>query len=326
MPGPRIRGVHHNQGVLKVTVQTRYSTLAMTAAIGVLAAGCASLKPGAPEAAAAPQGAPAAAPAAMAPAPKAAPVPMGLSYAEVADLLASGNERTVREKVTGESVVLTLARARGKNAPAGTYTAAAADPVFFRCRTIAGNFNGGEVSTKVVGYRFASQAKQKIVDLERCEVAAAKTVAAPAPSAVATPAPAPAPAASVSGAGKPGMDAQGNVVDSSKVEAGSGRTVKGLNDYEGEITGNPAPGSKFAKLQIGMPMKQVTDLAGAPTDQGAYMTGKAWIPFYFGGDRHRYEMTYKGQGRLIFAGGGMGDFSSGNLIWIIHNRNEPGYR
>ena len=38
------------------------------------------------------------------------------------------------------------------------------------------------------------------------------------------------------------------------------------------------------------------------------------------------QMTYKGQGRLIFAGGGMGDFSSGNLIWIIHNRNEPGYR
>ena len=126
-----------------MTVQTRYSTLAMTAAISVLAAGCASLKPGAPEAAAAPQAAPAAAPAAMAPAPKAAPVPMGLSYAEVADLLASGSERTVREKVTGESVVLTLARARGKNAPAGTYTAAAADPVFFRCRTIAGNFNGG---------------------------------------------------------------------------------------------------------------------------------------------------------------------------------------
>ena len=143
------------------------------------------------------------------------------------------------------------------------------------------------------------------------------------------PAAAPAPAAAAPAApsgSKAGLDARGNVVDSSKVEAGSGRTVKGLNDYEGEITGNPAPGSKFTKLQIGMPMKQVTDIAGPPTDQGAYMTGKAWIPFYFGGDRHRYEMTYKGQGRLIFAGGGMGDFSSGNLIWIIHNRNETGYR
>ena len=122
------------------------------------------------------------------------------------------------------------------------------------------------------------------------------------------------------------MDAQGNVTDSSKVEAGSGRTVKGLNGYEGEITGNPGRNSRFARLQIGMSARQVTDIAGQPTDQGAYVTGKAFIPFYFGSDRHRYEMTYKGQGRLVFAGGGMGDYSSGNLIWIIHNANESGYR
>jgi hypothetical protein len=133
-------------------------------------------------------------------------------------------------------------------------------------------------------------------------------------------------AAPVRSGSRAGLDAQGNVVDSSKVEAGSGRTVKGLNGYEGEITGNPARNSKFAKLQIGMSARQVTDLAGQPTDQGAYVTGKAFIPFYFGSDRHRFEMTYKGQGRLIFAGGGMGDFSSGNLIWIIHNANESGYR
>ena len=139
-------------------------------------------------------------------------------------------------------------------------------------------------------------------------------------------APAAAPAASARGGARAGMDAQGNVVDSSKVEAGSGRTVKGLNGYEGEITGTPARNSRFTRLQIGMSAKQVTDLAGPPTDQGAYVTGKAFIPFYFGSDRHRYEMTYKGQGRLVFAGGGMGDYSSGNLIWIIHNPNETGYR
>ena len=143
--------------------------------------------------------------------------------------------------------------------------------------------------------------------------------AAPAPAAAAPAAP----ARSGSGAG---MDGRGNVIDSSKVEAGSGRTVKGLNGYEGEITGNPARNSKFARLQIGMSARQVTDLAGPPTDQGAYVTGKAFIPFYFGSDRHRYEMTYKGQGRLVFAGGGMGEYTSGNLIWIIHNPNESGYR
>ena len=142
----------------------------------------------------------------------------------------------------------------------------------------------------------------------------------------AAPAPAAAPAATARGGAKAGMDAQGNVVDSSKVEAGSGRTVKGLNGYEGEITGNPARNSRFSRLQIGMSARQVTDLAGPPTDQGAYVTGKAFIPFYFGSDRHRFEMTYKGQGRLVFAGGGMGDYSGGNLIWIIHNPNESGYR
>jgi len=125
---------------------------------------------------------------------------------------------------------------------------------------------------------------------------------------------------------RPGMDARGNVIDSSKVESGSGRKVKGINDYEGEITGNPAPGSKFNRLQIGMSMKQVTDIVGQPSDQGAYMTGKAWIPFFMGSDRHRQELVYKGKGRLIFAGGSLGDFSSAHLIWIIHNASEPAYR
>jgi outer membrane protein assembly factor BamE (lipoprotein component of BamABCDE complex) len=109
-------------------------------------------------------------------------------------------------------------------------------------------------------------------------------------------------------------------------DTGDTQTVKGINDWEGEITGKPAPGSKFTRLKIGMSMKQVTDLIGQPSDQGAYVTGKAWIPFYFGSDRYRHEMVYKGQGRLIFAGGSRGDYSSGNLISIIHNAQEGGYR
>ena len=123
-----------------------------------------------------------------------------------------------------------------------------------------------------------------------------------------------------------GMDASGRVVDSSKVESGSGKMVKGKDDWEGEITGIPAPGSKFTKLQIGMGAREVMDLAGQPTDQGAYVTAKAFIPWYFGSDKHRHEMVYKGMGRLIFAGPGGMDYTSGHLIWIIHNANEPGYR
>jgi hypothetical protein len=122
------------------------------------------------------------------------------------------------------------------------------------------------------------------------------------------------------------MNAAGEVVDPKLVEAGHGQTVKGVNDYSGEITGIPAPGSKFTQLQIGMPLRQVMDLCGPATDQGAYATGKAFIPFYFGGDRSRYELAYKGWGRLIFAGGSIGQASGGNLIWIIHSSSETGYR
>jgi hypothetical protein len=138
-------------------------------------------------------------------------------------------------------------------------------------------------------------------------------------------APAAAPVAKTPKVG-PGMDANGEVVDASKVESGYGQKVKGINDFEGEITGIPAPNSKFTQLQIGMGMKQVTDIVGPPTDQGAYITGKAFIPFYYGSDRHRFELVYKGQGRLIFAGGSFGNFGGGNLIWIIHSASEPGYR
>ncbi len=124
----------------------------------------------------------------------------------------------------------------------------------------------------------------------------------------------------------PGMNASGEVIDASKVESGYGQKVKGINDYEGEITGIPAPHSKFSQLKIGMGFKQVEDIAGPPTDQGSYITGKAFIPFYFGGDRTRSEFVYKGEGRLIFAGGSFGNLSGGNLIWIINSASEPGYR
>ena len=122
------------------------------------------------------------------------------------------------------------------------------------------------------------------------------------------------------------MNERGEVVDSSKVSSGHGQRVKGIGNWEGEITGKPRPGAAFTRLQIGMSMRQAVDLVGQPTDSGAYVTGKAWIPFYFGSDRHRYEMVYKNQGRLIFAGGSLGNWTGGNLIWIIHNANEAGYR
>jgi hypothetical protein len=76
-----------------------------------------------------------------------------------------------------------------------------------------------------------------------------------------------------------------------------------------------------------MSAAQVQAMLGAPTDQGAHPTGKAWIPFYFGSDRYRYEAVYKGQGRLLFASSaGFGWDANTHLIWIIHSANELGQR
>jgi len=141
----------------------------------------------------------------------------------------------------------------------------------------------------------------------------------------AAPAPAKPAAAGRPQAGKigPGMNAQGEVMNPKLVEAGYGERVKGVGDWEGEITGKPAPGSKFGQLKIGMSTQQVISAIGQPNDAGAHLTGKAFIPFYFGSDRARYEMVFKGQGRLLFATSA-GFFGGGqaHLIWIIHSANE----
>ncbi len=69
---------------------------------------------------------------------------------------------------------------------------------------------------------------------------------------------------------------------------------------EGAIVGKPAPGSKFAKLKIGMTLAQTEKLIGPPTNQWQRPTGKAHIPFYFGPDRWVIERAYKGEGILTF--------------------------
>ena len=87
----------------------------------------------------------------------------------------------------------------------------------------------------------------------------------------------------------------------------------------------PAPaGTPFAKIAVGMDMKQVIDLIGPPTDQHAYVTGKAFLPFYYGGDTHRTEFEYKGQGRIIFSPDSR--FSSGqSVIEVEYDPTETGY-
>ena len=95
------------------------------------------------------------------------------------------------------------------------------------------------------------------------------------------------------------------------------RVVKSRDgSYTGEIIGTPAADSKFAKLLIGMETTEVQKVVGRFPDQvHSYESGKRWIPFYFGNDARRVQVLYKGEGCLVFTGGGA--FSSGgDLIQI----------
>ena len=97
------------------------------------------------------------------------------------------------------------------------------------------------------------------------------------------------------------------------------RTVKSRDgSFTGEIVGNPAPESKFAKLLIGMEMTEVQKVVGRfPDELHSYESGKRWIPFYFGNDARRIQVLYKGEGCLVFTGGSVLGTPGGDLIQII---------
>jgi hypothetical protein len=101
-------------------------------------------------------------------------------------------------------------------------------------------------------------------------------------------------------------------------------TGAGASD-EVQVIGTPAPDSKFAKVHSGMYSKEIVDLIGPPTDQKMFQTGKAFIPFHFGGDNYRTEYHYKGEGVLTFSGGGMNATGSLKLIKVEVNPQESGY-
>jgi hypothetical protein len=86
--------------------------------------------------------------------------------------------------------------------------------------------------------------------------------------------------------------------------------------FDGEVVGTPAPGSKFAKLQIGMEFNEVTQLIGGPASMDSHETGKRWIPFYFGNDARRMEVQYPGEGCLTFTAGNVWGGGGNELIRI----------
>jgi hypothetical protein len=84
----------------------------------------------------------------------------------------------------------------------------------------------------------------------------------------------------------------------------------------------PPPGSKLAKVTLGMTDEDVRKVMGNPDSSKDYTTGKAWIPFYFGPDASRSEWMYKGQGRVVYS---RSRYSGGlKVIRIMYDPKESG--
>lgn len=66
------------------------------------------------------------------------------------------------------------------------------------------------------------------------------------------------------------------------------------------VVGNPLDGSKFSKLKIGMSIKQVEELIGAPDWTWQQYTGTKSTPYYTGTDPWLVQYTYKSEGMLTF--------------------------
>lgn len=93
------------------------------------------------------------------------------------------------------------------------------------------------------------------------------------------------------------------------------------------MIGKAQPGSRFARLQVGMPMSEVQEVMGRSPDRlHTYESGKRWIPFYFGNDARRMQVLYKGEGCLIFTAGNVWGGAGGDLIGIEHDASGKCYQ
>jgi len=83
--------------------------------------------------------------------------------------------------------------------------------------------------------------------------------------------------------------------------------------------------SPLAKVKIGMSEGRLYDLLGQPTEAKNYLTGKSWIPFYFGPDTHRKEVLYKGLGRITLKPNGALGTGVYKVFKVTYDPSEDGY-
>lgn len=117
---------------------------------------------------------------------------------------------------------------------------------------------------------------------------------------------------------EPAKPATASSSSTAKASTPNARIVKSRDGrFDGEVIGNPAPNSKFAKLKIGMELNEVSQLIGAANTMNSHETGKRWIPFYFGNDTRRVQLDYNGEGCLFFTGGNVYGGGGNELVKII---------
>lgn len=85
------------------------------------------------------------------------------------------------------------------------------------------------------------------------------------------------------------------------------------------------PDSIFAKVRMGEERDEVFAAIGQPNSMNSYQTGKAFIPFHYGGgDDVRMAAHYKGVGVITF--GNDSAYTSGySVVDITYDPNELGY-
>lgn len=83
--------------------------------------------------------------------------------------------------------------------------------------------------------------------------------------------------------------------------------------------------NSLTKIQEGMGMEEVESMVGSPTSTTARVTGKAWNPYYRGGDSTRITHFYKGRGRVLYSRGSRYSSRRWRVIEVQIDRGEPGY-
>jgi hypothetical protein len=114
-------------------------------------------------------------------------------------------------------------------------------------------------------------------------------------------------------------------VDLAKLRAGA---LQAQEPQKSEAAKGGAPGAggngAFDRITIGMSMDEVFAFIGQPTATTSRITGKAWAPFYHGGDTARMFALYKGKGRIVFS-----NPSRYAPVWrvidIVTDPSESGY-